>query len=327
MSVANEIEEQAAALLARQDAEPENPAVRAELESWLSGDPRREVAYLRLRAAWRQLNRIAALGSYENAQREISGTQQATTTRNWPRWGAAAAVVLVAIALTVWWQAGRVKPRVIAFSTPVGGYMRETLSDGSTLELNTQTDIEVVFDSSVRGIRLLQGEARFHVAKDPQRPFVVTVATDRVRAVGTDFSVRTRAQQTDVYVAEGIVSLEDSVHRGNDAGARVRAGQGAVMTSTGVHISNLPPGAVAARLAWDRGLLIFAGEPLSSVAEELNRYNTVQIRVTDSTVAALKIDGTFAATNAVGFVRLLEQGFPVSVTRQGDTVLVASRRN
>ena len=82
MSVANDIEEQAAELLARLDAEPENPAVRAEVESWLSGDPRREVAYLRLRAAWRQLNWIAALGSYENAQREIAGTEPATPTRN-----------------------------------------------------------------------------------------------------------------------------------------------------------------------------------------------------------------------------------------------------
>lgn len=327
MSVANDIEEQAAELLARLDAEPENPAVRAEVESWLSGDPRREVAYLRLRAAWRQLNRIAALGSYENAQREIAGTEPATPTRSWPRWAAAAAVMLVAIAIATWWQAGPIKPRVIAFSTPVGGYMRETLSDGSTLELNTQTEIEVVFDSRLRGIRLLQGEARFHVAKDPQRPFVVTAAADRVRAVGTDFSVRRRAQQTDVYVAEGIVSLEDSTHGSADAGAaRVRAGQGAVMTSTGVHISNLPAGVVAARLAWDRGLLIFAGEPLSAVADELNRYNTVQIRITDATAAALKIDGTFGATNATGFVRLLEQGFPVSVTRQGDTVWVSSRR-
>jgi transmembrane sensor len=325
MSVASEIEERAALLLARLDAEPESPAVRAEVESWLSGDPRHEVAYLRLRAAWRHVDRIAALGSYENARRQMAGTAQATT-RNWHRWSAAAAAILAAIALIAWWQATRVTSRVIAFSTPVGGYMRQTLADGSTLELNTQTTVEVVFDSGERGIRLLRGEARFHVAKDPQRPFVVAAGADRVKAVGTDFSVRTRAEQTDVWVAEGIVSLEDSIHRGGAAdSARVRAGQGAVMTSTGVSISDLPQGAVAARLAWGRGLLIFSGEPLDLVAQELNRYNTLQIRVTDSAAASLRIAGTFGATNAVGFVRLLEQGFPVSIARQGDTVTVSSR--
>ena len=326
MSAASEIEEQASLLLARLDAEPENPALRAEVESWLSGDPRHEVAYLRLRAAWRHMDRIAALGSYENAKRQLVATTHATTTRNWYRWSAAAAVILATIGLVAWWQASRVKPRVIAFSTPVGGYMRQTLADGSILELNTQTAIEVLFDSSLRGVRLVRGEARFHVAKDPQRPFVVAAGADRVRAVGTDFSVRTRAERTDVWVAEGIVSLEDPTHRGDEAGAaRVRAGQGAVMTPTGVRISSLPAGGVAAHLAWDRGLLIFSGEPLSNVVEELNRYNTLQIRVADPGAAAVKIDGTFGATNAIAFVRLLEQGFPVSIARQGDTVTVSSR--
>lgn len=98
-----------------------------------------------------------------------------------------------------------------------------------------------------------------------------------------------------------------------------------MMTPTGVSVSTLSPGAVAAHLAWDQGQLVFSGETLGTVADELNRYNTLQIHVMDPGAASLSITGTFAATNAAGFVHVLEQGFPVSIVRQGDTVKVSSR--
>ena len=82
---------------------------------------------------------------------------------------------------------------------------------------------------------------------------------------------------------------------------------------------------MAAHLAWDQGHLVFSGETLGVVAEELNRYNTLQIRVMDPAAASLTIAGTFGATNAAGFIRVLEAGFPVSIVRQGDIVKISSR--
>ena len=62
---------------------------------------------------------------------------------------------------------------------------------------------------------LLRGEARFQVAKNPARPFVVATREARVRAVGTLFNVRTDGAVTDVAVLEGRVEVNGEIVPGH----------------------------------------------------------------------------------------------------------------
>ena len=66
----------------------------------------------------------------------------------------------------------------------------QTLPDGSTVELNSSAEIVLDFTPTMRGVRLVRGEALFMVRKDAGRPFVVTANGVTVRAVGTAFAVR-----------------------------------------------------------------------------------------------------------------------------------------
>src|SRR5579872_7056555 len=321
MSAAGIIEEEAAGLLARLDKEPANATLQAQIDQWVAADPRHEVAYLRLKAAWRELDRAAAVGSRENANWWLRAEVVPPRRRTYQIAAAAAAVTAVCVAL--WWRHTAPPRAPIAFSTPVGGYTRQTLEDGSTVELNTQTAIEVAFDAPARRVRLLRGEARFHVSKDAHRPFLVEAGSRRVRAVGTDFTVHMKPAETEVLVAEGRVAVELLSHQ--QAATFVDPGQLASVTSQGVLVTTLPPAQVAARLSWDRGVLVFSHEKLSIVAAELNRYNTLQIHVADPTAAAMQLGGTFTATNAEAFIGLLAEILPVTVARTEDGVTVAAR--
>jgi transmembrane sensor len=81
---------------------------------------------------------------------------------------------------------------------------------------------------------LKQGEAFFEVAKDPNRPFVVSAGSKRVVAVGTKFSVRRDADSVGVVVTEGKVRVDDvdtdgpifltpgAIAFADDAGVRVQ---------------------------------------------------------------------------------------------------------
>ncbi len=324
MSSASLIEEQAAQWLALQDRDPSSAALQARFEQWLAADPRHEVAYLRLRAAWRQLDRVAALGSYANARQRL--TPQRPRFRSFKAAAMAASIAVASLLGVIWWLAHPTPAPAARFSTQVGGYQRQLLADGSTVELNTRTGIEVQFDGGVRRLRLLYGEARFHVAKDASRPFVVQVNQRQIRALATDFTVHLEPAQTEVLVAEGRVGV-DPVQKGVGADSLtiLAAGQLGQLRQQGVSVVDLPPAEVAARLAWDRGLLVFAKARLATVAAELNRYNTVQIRIADPTAASLEVGGTFSATNAPAFIHVLEAGFPVTVTRGAEGVTVATR--
>ena len=94
------------------------------------------------------------------------------------------------------------------FATGPGEWDQTLLADGSVLRIGPNTRLRWSFYDSQRTIVLSRGEAVFEVAKDPQRPFIVTTRVGDVRAVGTEFGVSLMNASTAVVtVAHGKVAV------------------------------------------------------------------------------------------------------------------------
>src|SRR5690606_18721626 len=166
-------------------------------------------------------------------------------------------------------------------------------------------------------------EAFFHAARDPARPFVVAAAGHRAVAVGTRFAVRRDADGLRVVVTEGLVRLESDPGSGGrrqpttllPAGSVALAGPDGVV----VHAGTVDQARQA--LSWRDGFLAFRDTSLAAAAAEFNRYSARRIVIADPSVGALRVGGNFRWSNAEGFVRLLEQGFPVRA-EYGDAEIV-----
>ena len=52
------------------------------------------------------------------------------------------------------------------YTTPLGGFQRVVLSDGSIVQINTDSAVRVVLRKTERDIELVRGEACFEVARD-----------------------------------------------------------------------------------------------------------------------------------------------------------------
>lgn len=128
----------------------------------------------------------------------ISASQQSTF---WRYTLAAAATVLIAVA-SGWFYLQR-----NTYTTDIGEQRTLALEDGSSVELNARTKIRVAFTEDARTIELLQGQALFKVAKNPNRPFIVDSDGTRVRAVGTQFDVYKKSTGTQITVVEGRVAV------------------------------------------------------------------------------------------------------------------------
>src|SRR3546814_13921532 len=63
------------------------------------------------------------------------------------------------------------------------------LEDGSRVSMDQATLIKVHFEGDSRNVSLNEGQARFQVAHDSDRPFIVDAGRRSVRALGTDFNV------------------------------------------------------------------------------------------------------------------------------------------
>lgn len=330
-----QIEETAAAWLAKRDGGNWTDADQATLEQWLQASTAHRVAFIRLQAVWQQALRLRVLSAGE--QPDALGPsrwrlppfvlrRRAQRTASSPRvhrWAIAASVALVAGLLA--WQADLFMPRA-SYSTAVGGLASVPMTDGSKIMLNTNSTIRVAVTESERRVNLEQGEAFFQVAKDPSRPFVVIAGGERVVAVGTQFSVRREADGVRVVVTEGRVRVEPS--RGSSEGrppAELSAGSVARSGGEGVLIQHRAIQDVEDFLSWRRGYLVFRDTTLAEAVAEFNRYTTNRIVIEDEEVGAIRIGGNFRSDNVEAFLRLLREGFEIDVQERGERLVLKRR--
>jgi transmembrane sensor len=259
------------------------------------------------------------------------------------KFAAIAANVMLAIGIVTYFTWN---PSGDRYSTPIGGIASVPLQDGSNITLNTATEVHVALTPEERHIRLDDGEAFFEVAHDAKRPFVVQAGDKRVIAVGTKFSVRRNGDEIRVVVTEGKVRVEsrsaEAVVPPNSPATALDS-QGAVGAVGGVSRDGgsgevfLTPGSVASAgdagivveqkpiaeveddLTWRQGYLTFHDISLADAIAEFNRYNVHKISIQDPTVAAIRISGSFRASNSAAFVRVLGDGFAIHAASAGGT--------
>ncbi len=111
------------------------------------------------------------------------------------------------------------------YRTSVGQRRRIELADGTQINLNTHTAIDVAFDGHQRLIRLREGEVLIHTGtRGGHLPFYVETHQGRVQALGTRFTVRQLPDATRVGVLEERVEISPATNPNFAALlARVRA--------------------------------------------------------------------------------------------------------
>ncbi|MCF7688016.1 MAG: FecR domain-containing protein [Cephaloticoccus sp.] len=321
----------AATWLARRDRKL-TAAEQDDYLQWLAADPRHAQAIARLEKAWGALDALAQWRP-EHSTRPNPDLLASPHRRSKIYWlstavfAAAAALVLAAV---TWWQPVSPPPsgldslRTIVADT----YRKQTLPDGSVVELKAGSQLEIGFTTAIRRVRLVAGEVHFTVTKNPARPFVVHVGKLAVHAVGTAFNIRMQPDQIEVLVTEGKVRVDEPAtpHRAILSTPLLVAGERAVISTVenepAVLVAGMNARQIETELAWQPQRLAFVGMPLSEILADFNRHNSTQILLGDADLADLRIGGTFRADNPEAFVRLLETGFGIRVERNGEQTVL-----
>ena len=333
------IEAAAAAWLSLRDRGM-SAAETADFVRWLQQDPQHAAVFEELNAVWRDLDRLGAVAEPALAavpDADLLAPRLRARRHPAVAWGTAglAAAALLAVAFVT-----ARAPRHTA-ETAVGAFQKIDLPDGSIAQLNTDSAIDTDFTPTERRVRIVRGEVFFTVAKNPDRPFVVTAGDVAVRAVGTAFNVRQRDTAVEILVTEGRVRVNDSrlgqslLPATASAGEQplLIAGERAVVAAATSAAGPAP--AVVAKvnapeqkraLAWQERRLEFDAAPLAEVVREFNRYNRQQLVIADATLAAKRFSGTFRADGYEPFVRLLEDDFRVTAARGENEIVLRVAR-
>jgi len=241
-----------------------------------------------------------------------------TRTRHRVPWLMAAAVAFVAIGAAfvtsnVPWKAWVAGP---AYQTALGEQRSITLEDGSVVELNTRSRLHTQFSRELRAVELVEGEAIFRVAKDPQRPFRVRSGATDIVAVGTAFNVNAHDARTIVTVLEGRVRVDaESAPIVLDVGEQV-----IVAPAQPIVRLSLPD--TERVTSWTQRRLIFEETSIGDAAAEFARYSPRQIRVDDAAIATRKVSGVFDATDPASLIEFLRRDRTVAIVADRDGWIV-----
>ena len=201
--------------------------------------------------------------------------------------------------------------------TSVGERRQLALADGSQVQLNSNSALDVKFDGRQRVIELLKGEMWVEVAKDAQRPFVVRTDQGTATALGTRFLVQRAVDgSTVVTVIESTVAA-----KGNDSAAvKVTAGQRAILKQGRAQPAQ--PVGSGDPAAWTRGLLTVDDRPLSEVLQTLASYRHGMVRFDAQALQGMRVSGVFKLDDSDAALATLADNLPIKVEYFTDLMVV-----
>lgn len=291
----------AAAWIARLRSDEHTARDREQFSVWLNQSPEHQQAFDQMQSMWENLSAV----KYTPAAKEARNPPQRRRAAWFNSWsvGLATACTAFIFALVFMFQPAQQAPadnelvyQSQRYSTGTGEQRRVVLPDGSTVELNTRTTIEVVYSSAERKVILIEGEAYFAVEKDKARPFLVDIGDGTVMAVGTAFNIRKDADETVVTVTEGKIRVAESPESAeqNSDVKYLSVRQQVRVSALGLSlIKTVRPDKA---IAWRGKTVVFDNTPLAEAVAEVARYleYPIGVDIQDSRLNAVLVSGTFS---------------------------------
>jgi transmembrane sensor len=204
-----------------------------------------------------------------------------------------------------------------SYRTAKGEQREVQVSEQVTIELNTQTSVNLVSAGQAPHLELLSGEVVVKSALPPDALVKVTAFDGTISASTSHFAAKCIEDQVTVTCLEGFVTV--------DRGER----NVTLLPSQQVSFSNVGLGQSLVidqgiETAWRSGLLVFNNRPLADVIAEVNRYRSGRIILVRRDLASRLVNGSFHLDNLDEVIRQIRQIYQVDVTRLPGGIVMLS---
>jgi len=293
-------------------------------KQWRS-DPACRRSYEKVEDAWRATGRLAGDPDIQADLAAVPDRPRARPRRRVPRsWimGGLAAVAAGALSL------GFVVVSPQRYETGVGERRLIRLADGSALQLDTNSQVEVKLGSGSRTVQLRRGQILVDVAHDASRPFKVDAGPTSVVALGTRFDVRRDGGAVRVTLLQGKVEVTDD--RQTSRRWRLAPGE-QIAVAAGNPAANGAQRAeptrvdIAAVSSWTEGRLLFDSTPLAVAVAEVNRYADPPVVLAAHDLSGRPLSGAFDTLDAPAFADAVAQIYGLETVVRSDGALVLTR--
>lgn len=287
------VAEEAQAWLRRLESGEATQADASALDLWRARSPRHAAAFADAVLLWNVLGDAARMSSAQIAAG--SGKSAMVTHRSkiarralivggGAMAASAAAILLARPPMDLW---PSVSELAADYRTATGETQRIDLAGQISVQMNTRTSVDLrAASTDAARIELLAGEAGIRTADQTSRPIVVVAGSGDVRASKAAFNILKNDSNVSVTCIDGEVDVRCP------AGAHtIKSGQQVIYNDR--RISGVASVDADIVTAWQRGLLIFRDVPLAQVIDEVNRYRSGRIILTNSALKTRQVVATF----------------------------------
>lgn len=284
---------------------------RAAFAQWLSADPRHAQAWQRLGAA---LDTTLGAGQHRPRADTVDATlHKAAAQSGRRRRMLRGALAMGGVGMGSAWLAqssGLLPDWRADLHTATGERRTVTLADGSRLDLDARTSVDIVFGPHQRLVHLRQGQLLAHVQSAAPQPFVVRCRDGQVQSTGQRFMLRQEDERTLALALDSDLLLAT---RASGAGETLRRGASAYLD--GHSISAAASVAMPdAATAWVQGMLHAEDMPLGQVLAALKPYRLGFVRVS-AAAARLRVTGVYGLDDSDATLQTLADTLPIEVRR------------
>lgn len=280
------------------------PALQQECRQWRTAHHEHEQAWQRVIHLHQDLDLSAipgaglALQTLETSQRRLHRRQALKLLGGVAMVGTAAWLGKDLDAVNAWTS---------DYATGTGERRSFALPDGSQMQLNTRSTVDLAFNDQQRLVRLKQGELM--IACNPQRSLLVETRDALLEGFEGRFVARQDSDCTQVSVSHGRVAI----HRPDNGQLQwIESGQNWRLDALGTHqLEQVDMDATA----WTEGLIVTRDMRLFDFLAQVSRYRHGYLGCSDD-IADLRLSGVFRLEDPEQLLQLIPRTLPVRLRQR-----------
>lgn len=277
-----------------------SPRTEQQFQHWLASHPHNPLAWQRVSHLSDELAGLPKGLS----RRTLDGSQRQRISRR----DHLKLLAVLAVGGSLGWAAREPLgiPQMLADSSTATGERRQLQgSDGSRIQLNTASAIDLRYSAEQRRLQLVRGEVSLDSNPNDNRPFRIDTRVGQLATLDGQLLLRENDQGLLLAVRRGDVTLFPT----SASPRRVLPGETLQVWASGsfqaVTLHSDPWG-------WTDGVLSVQQMPLGEFIAELARYRPGLLRCAPE-VADLKVSGTYQLADTGQILQLLTRSLPVRV--------------
>lgn len=210
--------------------------------------------------------------------------------------------VVASVSITKYIYTNNQRVEALTVYTNTGDRSNVTLPDGTEVDLNAKSKITYYFDSETQSrVVTLTGEAFFEVAKDPERPFYVSVDDLKVHCLGTKFNVSAYPESSlvSVVLSDGKVNVASDIEN-----VTITPDTRVCYDRKTHRLSRQKVDAIN-YCEWMDGYLYFDNERFDDIAKSISRNYGVTVNIISRQLKEEKFTGTIYQADIKNILNIL----------------------